>query len=78
MLVLGTGIPNVTNPYLLDAQEIVTPSFNGSGHGGNMVMEAAFYTNGGAVTVLCSSFDHALESARTSFSATRVSTLIRQ
>src|SRR5947209_8111717 len=64
--ILGTGISNVTNPYTLDSQQIVTPEINSWGYGGNMVMEAAFSTNGGTVTVLCSSGDYALESARTS------------
>jgi hypothetical protein len=76
----GTGIPNVTNPYLLDAQKITIQQDNvNNPAAGNMVMEAAFSTTGGTLTVQCTDQDMgALQSARTSLSAAKITTLVRQ
>ena len=77
----GTGIPNVTNPYLLDMAKIrVQPDTVYVPAADNMTLQTALFTNGGKLYVACTTKDQSggMTSARTSLSALKLGTLNKQ
>src|SRR5205814_2282274 len=77
----GTGIPNVSNPYLLDMAKIrVQPDSVYVPAADNMTLQTAFSTSGGKLYVACTTQDESggMTSARTSLSALKLSTLNKQ
>jgi hypothetical protein len=77
----GTGIANVSNPYLLDMAKIrVQPDTVYVPAADNMTLQTAFSTTGGKLYVACTTKDQSggITSARTSLSALKLGTLNKQ